>query len=96
MAFELLAGSVEIRSLNSRDAIAFFLEVEMTASSHILGAVPICIRIDGRDVRLSLEEAKALQAGLGRAIAKVERFEHGVDGLIARAEGSSPGAEVTR
>ena len=58
----------------------------MTGSSHILGTAPICIRIDGRDVRLSLEEAKTLQAGLGRAIAKVERFEHGVDGLLARSE----------
>lgn len=68
----------------------------MIVSSHILGALPIRVRIDGRDVRLSLEEAKALQAGLGRAIAKVERFERGVDGLIARAEGSSPGAEVNQ
>jgi hypothetical protein len=37
-------------------------------------------------VRLSLDEAKALQAGLGRAIAKVERFESGFDGLLARAD----------
>lgn len=65
-------------------------------SSHILGSAPICVRIDGRDVRLTLEEAKALQVGLGRAIAKVERFERGVDGLIARADGSLPGAEATR
>lgn len=95
MAFELSAGSTEIRPLNSRETFKFFVEVEMAASSHILGAAPICIRIDGRDVRLSLEEAKALQAGLGRAIAKVERFEHGVDGLIARADAPEAGAEVS-
>jgi hypothetical protein len=57
----------------------------MAASSHILGSSPIRVRIDGRDVRLTLDEAKVLQAGLGRAIAKIERFEHGVDGLLARA-----------
>ena len=56
--------------------------VEM--SSNILGASPIRIRIDGREVRLSLQEAKALHAGLNRAIAKVERFERGVAGLVSR------------
>jgi len=69
--------------------------VGMTASSHILGSAPIHVRIDGRDVRLTLAEAKVLQAGLGRAIAKVERFERGVEGLISRADGVS-GAEAPR
>jgi len=68
----------------------------MAASSHILGSSPILVRIDGRDVRLTLDEAKVLQAGLGRAIAKIERFEHGVNGLLARADASSSGSEVTR
>ncbi|MHB1826648.1 MAG: hypothetical protein ACYCV6_03005 [Steroidobacteraceae bacterium] len=68
----------------------------MAASSHILGSAPIHVRIDGRDVRLTLPEAKVLQAGLGRAIARVERFERGVEGLISRADASSSGAEVTR
>lgn len=65
-------------------------------SSHILGTTPIRVRIDGRDVRLTIEEAKVLQAGLGRAIAKVERFEHGVDGLIASAEDPASDAEAAR
>lgn len=96
MAFELSTGSTETRYLNLMDVLKFLIEVEMAASSHILGAAPICIRIDGRGVRLSLEEAKALHAGLGRAIAKVERFEHGVDGLISRADASAASADVTR
>lgn len=68
----------------------------MTSSSHILGAAPICVRIDGRDVHLSLEEAKALRAGLNRAIERVERFEHGVEGLIARNDALEPSADLTR
>ena len=68
----------------------------MTSSSHILGAAPICVRIDGRDVHLSLEEAKALRAGLNRAIQRVERFEHGVKGLIARNDALEPSADLTR
>ncbi len=86
MAFELSSGSGRTRALHWNHTLDNFGEVGMTGSSHILGSAPICIRIDGRDVHLSLEEAKALQAGLGRAIAKVERFESGVDDLLARAD----------
>ena len=70
--------------------------VGMTASSHILGSAPIHVRIDGRDVRLTLAEAKVLQAGLGRAIAKVERFERGVEGLISRSDAASSSGAVIR
>ena len=56
----------------------------MISRSRIPRTGPIRIRIDGRDTNLSLAEAKALQAGLNRAIAKVERFKHGVKGLIRR------------
>lgn len=68
----------------------------MTSYSHILGAAPICVRIDGRDVHLSLKEAKALRAGLNRAIERVERFKHGVEGLIARTDAPEPSADLTR
>jgi len=68
----------------------------MSASPHVLGPAPILVRIDGKEVRLALDEAKTLYAGLGRAISKVERFEKGVDGLIARAEGATQGSEATR
>ena len=68
----------------------------MTSYSHILGAAPICVRIDGRDVHLSLEEAKALRAGLNRAIERVERFKHGVEGLSARTDAPEPSADLTR
>lgn len=68
----------------------------MTSSSHILGVSPIRVRIDGRDVHLSLEEAKVLRAGLNRAIERVERFEHGVDSLISRADAAAPSPEVPR
>ena len=79
-----------VTRLNTNTSI--FAGVGMAASSHILGSSPIRVRIDGRDVRLTLEEAKVLQAGLGRAIARVERFEHGVEGLVARARAASSGA----
>lgn len=45
---------------------------------------------------MSLEEAKALRAGLNRAIERVERFEHGVEGLIARNDALEPSADLTR
>lgn len=65
----------------------------MPRSSHLLGTSPISIRIDGREVRLTIEEAKALRAGLERAIERVERFEHGVEGLIARSEDGREGSQ---
>ncbi len=68
----------------------------MVSRSRIPRTGPIRIRIDGRDVNLSLAEAKALQAGLNRAITRVERFERGIKGLIRRADGASPGGAVPR